>query len=76
MTFKVGTLSLPNLAPGVTRIGKDWLAQYQDDVTGWDIRSWSWQPDLPVGQHHKVSPECALSQVGAHPDMTLHIARL
>ena len=23
-------------------------------MTEWDIRSWCWQPDLPVGQHYKV----------------------
>ena len=32
-------LLLPNQAFGII-----WLAQYQDNVTEWDIRSWCWQP--------------------------------
>ena len=35
--------------------GKDWLAQYQDNVTLWDSMSWCQQPDLPVEQHYKVA---------------------
>ena len=34
--------------------GMDWLAQCQDNVSEWDIRSWCWQPGLPVGWHYKV----------------------
>ena len=40
----------------------DWLAQYQDNVTEWDIKSWH---GLPVGKHYKVAT-IAQSQVGIH----------
>ena len=33
--------------------GKDWLAQ--DNVTVWDIGSWYWWSDFPVGQQYKVT---------------------
>ena len=36
-------------------LGKDWLAQCQDNVTEWDIRSWCSWPDFPVGKHYKVT---------------------
>ena len=40
-----------------TLIGYDnnWFAQYQANVTEWDIRSCCWQPDLPLGQHYNVA---------------------
>ena len=41
---KVILVSLLSLALGITRLGKDWLAQYQDTMTEWDIRSWCWWP--------------------------------
>ena len=34
--------------------GNEWLAQCQDNVTGWDIGSWCCWSDFPMGQHHKV----------------------
>ena len=34
--------------------GKDWLEQFQDNVTRWNIRSWFWRPGLPMGQYYKV----------------------
>ena len=34
--------------------GKDCLAQCQDNVIEWDIRSWYWWPGLPVGHHTNV----------------------
>ena len=37
-------------------------------MSEWDIGSLSWQPDLPVGHY-----ECALSQVGTSPDITLNV---
>ena len=53
-------------------------------MTGWDIRSW---PGFPVGQHyndnalcalcdnaHSCVHECALSQVGTHPEIALDVA--
>ena len=53
----------------------EWLAQYQNNVTEWDIGSRCSWPDFPVGQHNKVVV-CALSQVGARPDMTGDGARM
>ena len=56
-----------------TAQSKDWLAQYQDNVTTWDIRSWCWQPGLPMLKHYKAG---TLAQIGTHPVMTLDVARL
>ena len=55
---------------------KDWLVQCQNNVTEWDIRSWCWQPGLPVFQHYEIMMNVQ-SQVGTHPgpDMTFDIAR-
>ena len=68
-----------NVILGATLLGygKDWLAQCQDNVTEWDIRSWCWRSGLLVlvGQHYESHYECALSQVDTHPDMTLDVAR-
>ena len=59
---------------GIISMGKDWLAQCQDNVTEWDIRSWvlvTWYPiEKALYGHHG----CALSQVCAHSDMTLDVA--
>ena len=46
------------------------MAQCQDNVTEWDMR-----PDLPVGQHYKVTLS-AQSQVGVSHDVTLYVARM
>ena len=35
--------------------GKDWLAQFQNNVTGWDIRSLFRLPDVQMRQHYKVT---------------------
>ena len=35
--------------------GKGWLAQYQKNVTEWDIMAWGQWSDFPVGQHYKVT---------------------
>ena len=35
--------------------GKEWLAQFEDNVTEWDIGSLYWCPGHPVGQHYKVA---------------------
>ena len=50
--------------------GKDWLAQCQHNVMGWDIRSWYWEPGRPVGQQHNIT-----MTVGTHPDKNLDGAR-
>ena len=34
---------------------KDWLAQYEDNVTVSDIESWFQQPGLLEGRHYKVT---------------------
>ena len=35
--------------------GKDWLAQCQDNVTEWGIKSWHWRFGFSLGQHYKVT---------------------
>ena len=35
--------------------GKDWLAQGQDNVTEWEIRSLCSRPGHPMEQHYKVT---------------------
>ena len=47
-------LSLPSLVLDINRTGQ-WLAQSQDNVMEWDIRSWCQWPDFPVGQHYKIT---------------------
>ena len=71
-------LSLPSLALGMVAEGKNWLAQCKDNMTEWDIGSSWWQPDFPVGQYYDVSMsrECALCQVGTHPNITLNVDRM
>ena len=34
--------------------GNDWLGQCQDNLAGWDIRSWCWQSGLPVGLPNNI----------------------
>ena len=46
-------LSLPNRVLGI-RLGH-WLAKCLDNMTGWGIRLWCWQPGLTGGQHYKVA---------------------
>ena len=52
-----------------------WLTQCYDNVTEWDIMTWCWWPDFPMG-HWEIKPstssshyECALSKVDTYPDM-------
>ena len=51
------------------------MAQCQNNVTEWDIGQWCWWPGFAVGQHYKVTMT-ALSQVGAHLDVTLDVAMM
>ena len=53
------------------------MIQCQDNVIEWDIQSVmvlvAWSPSgAALSSHH----ECTLSQVSAHPDMTLDVARV
>ena len=50
---------------GNQAVSKDWLTQCQDNVTEWDSRLRCLLPGV------RESHECAPSQVGTHPDMTL-----
>ena len=50
--------------------GKNWLAQYQDNMTVWDIGSWCQQPNCDKVTD-KSRHECALSQIGTYPEMLL-----
>ena len=34
---------------------KFWWIQYQDNLPGWDIRFWCWQPGLLVGLNYNVA---------------------
>ena len=61
MTYKIDTCRyLASLVLNLTwclallGYGKDWLAQYHDNVTEWEIASWCWQPGVTVGQHYEV----------------------
>ena len=44
-------------------------------MTVWDIGSWCERSGFQVGQYSKVAIECALSQIGTRPDMTLDVVR-
>ena len=37
----------------ILRQGKDWLAQYQDNITEWQMGSWCREHGLPGGKHYK-----------------------
>ena len=52
--FKTDTSSFLARRSALLGYGMDWLAQCQDNVTAWDIRSWHWQPGFQVGQCYKV----------------------
>ena len=56
-SFQNSYLSISSLPFGITRIEhvKGWFAQYQDNVTESEIESCCRWPDLPVGQHYKVT---------------------
>ena len=45
---------------------KDWLAQYQDNVTEWDIRSYSWWIGIPVGQHYILAINVPCQNQSSH----------
>ena len=62
-TYKIDTCRILTWCSAVIGYGKDWLVQYQDNVTEWDIRSWL--------SHN----EYTLSQVSTSPDMTLDVTR-
>ena len=40
--FKIDTGRFLARCSTLLEYGKDWLAQCQDNVTDWDIRSWCW----------------------------------
>ena len=48
----------------ITRIGKDWLVQYKDNMIVWESVI-APVPDLPVGQHYKVATQ---------PDRSIDVA--
>ena len=55
MNYKIDTCHY--IAQRLVRLewGKDWLAQFQDNVAEWDIGSWWQRPDLPIGQYYKIT---------------------
>ena len=50
MTYQIDICHF--LARYLLGYGKDWLAQYEDNVTERDIELWCWQSDFPMGQHY------------------------
>ena len=76
MTYEIDVcrLSLPRLVLGINRIGKDWLAQCQDNVTEWDIGLWCQWPDVPEGQHYEVAMS-TLSRVDISTDVALDVCK-
>ena len=48
------------------------FAQCQDNVTEWDIGSWSQRPDFLAGQNYKVT--ISVTSWYPHHDMTLDVA--
>ena len=55
MAYKVYTCRYLTWCSALLGQGKDWLVQYQDNVTKCEINSWCQQLTLPVGQHNKVA---------------------
>ena len=78
MTYKIDTSYFLAWLSALIGSNQYWLARCQDNITEWDIMSWFWWPGLPVAQHYIVLSHygCALSQVSAHPDMTVDVAKL
>ena len=48
--FKIDTCHFLARCMALLGEGKDWLVQFQDNVTEGDIRSWCWWAGLPMGQ--------------------------
>ena len=74
MTYKIDSFHFPVWCSALLEYGKDWLAQCQNNVTGWNIRTWCWQHDFPVRQHYKftMSAHCHKSvPVMIWPEMLL-----
>ena len=46
MTYKTDTCHFLAWRSALIGLGKDWLAQCQDNVTKWDIGSWCQWPDF------------------------------
>ena len=67
---------LPNQALGIIRIGKDWLAQCQDNITEDNISGHGAASLVSQWGSTIKSNECRLSQVCSGPDMTLDVARM
>ena len=55
MTYKIDTCYYLAWYLALIVWDKDWLAQYQDNMTDWDIGSWCQPVDLTVGQHNKIA---------------------
>ena len=55
MMYKIDTRYFLAWCSALLGYGKDWLAQCQDNVVEWDIRSLCWQPDFPVEQRYKAN---------------------
>ena len=54
MTYKIDTFRFLAWHSTLIWSDKDWFAEYQDNATEWDIRSWWCWPDFPVGQLYEV----------------------
>ena len=53
--FKIDTCHSLAWRSALLGSGKEWFAQYQDNATEWDSRSWCRRACVPVRQHYKVT---------------------
>ena len=58
MTYQIDTCRFLAWWSALIGYGKDWLAQCQDNVIEWDIRSWCWLPISQWGSTIKSSCVC------------------
>ena len=68
-------LSLPSQVLNNLRLGKDWLAQYQDDMIEWNIRLSSLGSLVSQLSSTIKSPSVCTVKSPTHRDMTLDVAR-
>ena len=55
MTYKIYSCHHLVWYPALLGEGNDWLLEYEDDMTEWEIESWCQQAGVPVGQHYQVA---------------------
>ena len=55
ITHKIDTCCFLAWFSALIGYDKDWLAQFRDNVTEWDIGLQCRWPGFPVGEHYKVA---------------------